>query len=138
MSGAEKAAVLTVEAVIDGERSRKRFDCIYIVREGGFEVRYAEENGDENKLRFTENGLNGPRAEIERSGSSSGLMVIEASRTTPCCMHTPQGRLDLTVRGKGVAIKLGDSVCAAEFSYTVMLGGGSSEVAYRICAKEKT
>ncbi len=135
MSGTEKAAVLTVEAVIDGERSRKRCDCVYIVREGGFEVRYTEENGDESRLRFTENGLNGSRAEIERSGSSSGLMVIEASRSTPCCMHTPQGRLDLTVWGKGVMIKFADTAAAAEISYTVKLGGGSSELHYRFGIK---
>ena len=136
MSGEARAAVLTVEAEIDGERSRRRFDCLYILRDGGFEVRYTEENGDENKLRFTEYGLGGgARAEIERSGQSSGLMVVEPFRTSPCCMHTPQGRLDLRVYGKEVMLKFCDTVAWTEFSYTVTLGGGSSDVAYKMCAR---
>lgn len=132
MSGAEKRAELTVVSVIDGEESTRRLECTYIIRESGFVIRYAEPDGDENCVRFTENGFNGgSRAEIERSGASSGLMVIETGRTTPCCMHTPQGRLDLAVRGKGVMMKFSDDAAAAEIAYTVMLGGGRSELSYR-------
>ncbi|MCR5122124.1 MAG: DUF1934 domain-containing protein [Ruminococcus sp.] len=136
MSGAERAAELTVVSDIDGERSTKRFGCVYITHGSGFEIRYTEDNGDENRLRFTEQGINGgSRAEIERSGSSSGLMVIETFRTTPCCMHTPQGRLDLRVCGKSVMLKFSDNIAAAEISYIVMLGSGSTEVNYRFSVK---
>ena len=132
MSGAVNA-VLSVFSQIDGARRSETKQCTFRRLGGGFEVRYQEgENGGETAVRFAERGLgDGMRAEIERSGEYSGLMVIEPGRTTRCCMHTPQGRLDLTVLGSAVSFRMTGDGAEAELCYETSLGGSSSEINYR-------
>ena len=130
MTGA--AAVLTVFSDIDGVRRHEEKPCTCKRLSGGFEVRYAEDDG-ETVIRFSERGLgDGMRAEIERSGGYSGLMVIEPGRTAPCCMHTPQGRLDISVRGRAVSFRMTDSGAEAELCYETSLArtGSASSIEY--------
>ena len=124
MTGA--AAVLTVFSEIDGVKRHEDKRCIFRRLSGGFEVRYAETDG-ETAIRFSRRGLGeGNRAEIESSGEYSGLMVIEPGRASPCCMHTPQGRLNLRVRGSFVGFSLTESGAEAELSYETSLAGSTA------------
>jgi len=131
------AAALTVFSDIDGTKRHETKQCTFRRIGSGFEVRYGE-NGGETAVRFAERGLaDGMRAEIERSGEYSGLMVIETGRTTRCCMHTPQGRLDIIVFGRAVSFRITDSGAEAELCYETSLegSGSASLIDYRFIVK---
>jgi hypothetical protein len=74
-------------------------------------------------------------AEIERSGEYSGLMTIEEERSCNCCMHTPHGRLDITVTGEKVGFGSRSGGKHAELVYTTSFAGGSSHISIRFNIK---
>jgi uncharacterized beta-barrel protein YwiB (DUF1934 family) len=119
----ETNARLILTSIADGEESNSECGCLYREIRGGSEITY--EDG-ENRTAIR---LCADRAEIERSGEYSGLMVIETGRAANCCMHTPFGRTDIEITGGEISFEPCESGLKAAFSYASgIYGGNKSEI----------
>jgi uncharacterized beta-barrel protein YwiB (DUF1934 family) len=126
----ETNARLILTSVADGDACISECGCFYREIPGGSEITY-EEGENRTVIRICRD-----RAEVERSGEYSGLMVIEPERAANCCMHTPYGRTDIEITGGEISFEPNENGLKAAFSYTSgIYGGDKSEMKLAIDVK---
>ena len=110
---------LKLTSSVDDTVSPNIFGCKFRHIKNGFEVEYSDFNTKtRNIIRVGDGGLDGgKRAEIDRSGDYSGLIVVEPGRTTVSSYKTIYGSIDINVMGVKVDYILGDDTATAVIEY---------------------
>ncbi len=111
-------------STVGGVPSPAEYGCEFRLLDGGFEVSYNDlATKTRNVIRVGSVGLNGGnRAEIERSGDYSGLIIVEPDADSMSRFNSPYGSTDISVHGTKVEFTVGEDSASAVIGYNFGAG----------------